>query len=67
MNNQLVFRYQTFNVSGELTKDNILNIDPGKVGNLVGVDINRFRFSQVVESILYYHKNTVDTLETIVM
>lgn len=61
----ITFRYEKFEFDHELAWSEIPYVNYGKLGNLEGIDHHRFRFSQVVDSMLYYHQNVKDTEEII--
>lgn len=61
----ITFRYEKFEFDRALSPNEIPYVNYSKLGNLEGIDHHRFRFSQVVDSILYYYQNVKDIEEVI--
>lgn len=62
MNKQsITFRYEKFEFDHDLSPQEVLHVNYTKLGNLEGIDHQRFRFSQVVDSMLYYYENVNST------
>lgn len=63
--NNITFRYEKFEFDQPLSPTEVIHVNYDKLGNLEGIDHQRFRFSQVVDSMLYYYQHVKNTEETI--
>jgi len=66
MNNKptITFRYETFESKPALP-GTPLHLEYDKIGNLKDTDYSRFRFSQVVDHMIYYYQTVRNTDETL--
>ena len=61
----ITLRYDRFEIDPNLSLAEKMKATGDKLGNLVEVDTERFRFSQVIDSMFYYYQTIQDTTETL--